>query len=189
MYATSARSYEVPQLGVHISTKGGGDAMILTLAPSARTVALKYQGPEPAGRKPIRHAGIEADVPNYWEVVDMTGKGVCPNPSLNATVLVGDGLPAGCPPREPSYSQPVDGSLAISDAGPQARAGTPTQLSIDNGETNVAVESANSESSWDAKHLQLSVRVDGGNTVSVTLGLGRDGRVAAAILRSLRLSG
>ena len=174
LFAAGHDRYAVPALHVLLTVKGADSNRVLsTLAPSSRTVALTYKGAPPHGWRVIKHAGVLLRVPSNWTLTDITGQPVCPNPRLNATVLVGDGLPAGCGP-DPTLVLPLAGSAAISDA---YRRPVPS--------ATTTVDPTYYDAPWSTTHLQLDVRVDLDHDVAMTIGLGRDGRIGAAIIASV----
>jgi hypothetical protein len=175
LFATGPNTYAVPALHVTLTVKGTDSSRVLsTLAPSSRTVALTYRRAAPRGWRTVTHAGVSLRVPSKWALEDITGKPVCPNPRLNAAVLVGHGLPAGCG-VDPTFAVPVVGSAGISD---------PLRRPVPSPTTTV--DSTSYDAPWYSTHLQLDVRVDPGHNVAVTIGLGRDGRIGADIIASVQ---
>ena len=175
LFAAAPNVYAVPALHVTLTVKGADSSRVLsTLAPSSRTVALTYKGAAPHGWRAITHAGVILRVPSDWTLNDISGQPVCPNPRLNATVLVGNGLPAGCPP-DPTFVVPVAGSAGISDA---LRRPVPSPTTT--------IDPTSYDAPWYSTHLQLDVHVDLGHDVDITIGLGRDGRIGAAIVASVQ---
>jgi hypothetical protein len=174
LYSTAPDTYAVPDLHVTVIAHGLASRRVLaTLAASARTVALTYHASVPRSWHEIHYAGLVLAVPADWTVDNISGKPVCPNSRLDARVLVGNGLPAGCPP-DPTYVPPKSGSATISD-----KYARPPRTTTD-------VDPTSWNSPWGTLHLQLDVRIDQSHDVGVTLGLGRDGRVGAAIIASVR---
>jgi hypothetical protein len=177
VFASSADNYTVPDLHVAIVARGPTvDRILATLAASSRTVALTYHTAPPSHWRVMTHSAIAFRVPSGWHLQDITGQPVCPNPGLNAVVQVGEGLPAGCA-ANPTYQEALQGSLGIGDPYP-----APKTTSTTLGEADALAEG---NAPWYTTHLQLTVRVDAGHDVPVSLGLGFDGRIGAAILASI----
>jgi hypothetical protein len=184
--ADAPQSFAVPALKVTITVPHGrnGDQILATLAPSARHVALDDTTQPPSGWRHLQQNGIELSVPAKWRVESLSDQGYhpcpfVPNPRDNAVVrirLVSGVVPAGygCGAfqNDPIYPGPTDGSVDIA-SGPTGR-----RLPM-----SVVAPSANPR---DDRYLQVG-GADGTRGFGITIGLGRDGRVAAAILNSIRL--
>jgi hypothetical protein len=184
--ADAPQSFAVPELQVTITVPHSrtGDQILATLAPSARYVALDDTAQPPSGWRHVQQDGIELSVPANWRVETVSDLGYhpCPfdpNPRANALVrirLVSGAIPAGygCGifRNPPTYPGPRAGSVDI-ESRPTGRRGP----------MSVAAPSGNP---WDNGYLQVG-GANGTRGFGITIGLGRDGRVAAAILNSIRL--
>jgi hypothetical protein len=182
--ADAPQSFAVPELRVTITVPHSktGEQILATLAPSARHVALDDTTQPPAEWRHVRQGGIELSVPRTWNVETVSDRGnVCPfvpNPKENAVVrihVVSAPAPRwGCGPlrSELTYPGASAGSVDIESSPTGRRA-----------PVNVIAPSGNP---WDDRYLQVG-GADGTHGFSITIGLGRDGRVAATILNSLHL--
>jgi hypothetical protein len=184
--ADAPQSFAVPELQVTITVPHShtGDQILATLAPSARHVALNDTTPPPSGWQHRQLDGIELSVPTNWRVETVSDRGYhpCPfepNPQDNALVrirLVSGAIPAGygcgIGRNPPTYPGPRAGSVDI-ESSPTGRR---IPMSVD----------APSGNPWDDRYLQVS-GANGTHGFSITIGFGRDGRIAAAILKSIHL--
>jgi hypothetical protein len=184
--ADAPQSFAVPALKVTITVPHGrtGDEVLATLAPSARHVALDDTTQPPSGWRHLQQNGIELSVPANWRVETVSDQGYhpcpfVPNPHDNALVrirLVSGAVPAGYGCRafqnEPIYPGPTAGSVVI-ESGPTGRR-VPMSVVAPSGNPR------------DDHYVQVG-GADGTRGFGVTIGLGRDGRVAAAILNSIHL--
>jgi hypothetical protein len=180
MNAENTDWYDVPELHVTIHVGGTGSAEVLaTLAPSSERAALTYEGPEPSGFEQISYHGITMRVPASWAQVN--------NPMLCDDVVresVAFGVYAGvhgCTEiRAPRRAPAIDGVVL---SPPEFFTEHPASVKvITNGAARVSV--AQSE---DGRALRLAVIIGANRAVPLEIGLGRDGRVAAAIFRSIRV--
>lgn len=176
LFAVATDRYAIPDLHVMMTARGSTSQRVLaTLGPSSRAVALHYRAAPIANSRAVTHAGVIVTVPARWHVIDISGKPIaCPDSRLNATVLVGNGTggPPGCA-ADVSFVTPPEGSVQIGDSGPLTSVTT-----IRNPAWFFAP--------WATLVLELSVRVDQHHVVPIQTGLGRDGRVAASIIASIR---
>jgi len=184
--ADAPQSFAVPALRVTITVPHGrtGDQILATLAPSARHIALNDTTQPPSGWRHLQQSGIELSVPANWRVETVSDQGYhpcpfVPNPQDNALVqirLVSGAVPAGfgCGPfrNGPTYPGPTAGSVDIESA--------PTGRRVP---MSVLAPSGNL---LDDRYLQVG-GANGTRGFGITIGLGRDGRVAAAILNSIHL--
>jgi hypothetical protein len=171
--------YVVPQLRVAITVRGQASQRILeTLAASSRAVASNYRGSPPASWRTITSQGLTFKVPPSWPT---TTTGAPCSVSYGKVVLP---PPGPRPPSGPiscsfsdSYSPPLDGGLEVGSLQPLPA--HPPDPSF-TGDIWAAFFTLN---------LAVTVRVDPTHEVSMQLGVGRDGRVAAEIIRSIRAAG
>ena len=185
--------YDVPKLGVSIATRGTMGSRILgTLAPSARNVTLAFADePAPNDWRAVDAGGVSLSVPRSWPVITPTGiecdwQSVFPNgePTLRLIKPHIETTPR-CPPPSAFPEDfhdgvylylPPDNRLA---PRPSARPiatlrqrTTTIRVYADRGNPNA---------------LDLFVRRTGSPITHVlTLGLGRDGRIAGGVLASIR---
>ena len=204
--------YEVPQLHVQIATHGKLAARILaTLAPSARYVALDtaYETVSQASRR-LTRGGVAVSIPTSWPIAipEEYGCGTVAKPDLTIIeppkpIVTGSIGPVGggtCMPPNPPYPSstgmaPVDRlTLYLPAANPgnqwdvsnntdafSARGQPVTTLHF--GDTTITVWAP--DGFFNA--LELFARRDGSSVLhSMTLELGRDGRVGAGVLASIR---
>ncbi len=173
LYSTTPDTYVVPQLRVAITVRGTASQRVLeTLAPSSRDVASNYRGSPPASWRAITSQGLAFKVPPSWTSTTM---GTFCEVSYRKV-----GLPPPVPvPSGPescsfadTYSPPLDGGLAVGSLRTLvSRPPNPSTADI-----------------WAAfltLNLGIAVRVDPTHEVSLQLGVGRDGRVAAEIIHSI----
>ena len=197
--------FEVPQLGVQLALRGGlTDRIVGTLAPSSRKVALEYATrPVPATYRTVKSYGVSVSIPARWTVTKpgayFFGCYWPMSPSGSAELVRVDshnnGGP-GCAVIDYSAILPSDGLLLFEKSrySPPRNQRTlgvlhhgPTTITVYAGTSAMANVSAFSPSRLFLDTVDVFVRRDGSPTPHViTLGLGRDGRVAAAVLSSLR---
>jgi hypothetical protein len=186
LYPISAHTqffYAVPELGTTIFVAGpDGQRVLATIAASAKYVALNYRAPVPNDWHEVSHAGITLSVPADWpQLPPVSGCGWIRSDVV--TVGTATGLPS-CNPdllnRGPDHN-----GVEIHDATQWSEdvAGL-KQSKISNATTSMQLLE---NTGLDNKTLQLEVYIAGTNAAPVTIGLARDGRVAAAIFDSIRI--
>jgi len=180
--------YVVPQLGLQFAMQGTLSTDILhTLAPSARTVALDpaFQT-VPKGWHAVSHNGVAVSIPPSWTVA--TPNFFCASPVSDSTLLlvkpdVGV-APCPAPPATPAGALhdgvtlylPPDNRYAPSPTGQPIGTLQPATTTI------AIYPDVNGPNAVD-----LFVHRAGSNLTHVlALGLGRDGRIAAGVLGSIR---
>jgi hypothetical protein len=178
---------DVPQLGVRIATHGNlGPRVLRTLAPSARTVALDPgYGVVPHNWHNIDKDGVSLSIPASWSVV--SAHLLCGGPiGKSQLVLIGPKIVyAPCPYQfqhatDATYDA-VDLYLTPQNRNAPQPSGRPI-ANVQHGTTTVTVYAER-----DSNSLDLLVRRAGSPITHVlTVGLGRDGRTAAAVIASIR---
>jgi len=158
-----------------------------TLAPSARTVALVYMHRAvPVGWHAVTENGVSLSIPPSWTVA--TPNFFCASPVSDSTLLLvkpnAGVAPCPAPPTTPAAAL-LDG-LTLYLPPHNRYAPSPTGKSIatlQNGTTTIAIYAE----AGDQNALDLFVRKAGSSITHVlSLGLGRDGRVAGGVLASIR---
>jgi hypothetical protein len=176
------RVYEVPQLGVQLIIRSPlSDRILATLGPSARTVALAFAGQRvPRGSRPAGEPGVTLSIPAGWRV----GEGAyCGWPYPPALIRVtNEGM--SCPPPLASLASSLrDGVLVYAAAGEFGPQPAPPIALLHHGATTVSVYAA----AEGTNELELVVRRAGAASAhELSLGLGRNGRVAGGVLASIR---
>jgi hypothetical protein len=178
----------IPDLGIKIETRGElQDEILATLAPSAQKVALDFaHRATPAGRA-YAGDGLSMTIPNAWSVSTPQGYpcygfgGGGGGPGLER-IEPGIGIPS-CPAMLPTAANQVGDGLYVFTAKAFAPDPGPTPLAVlHHDDTTIRVFAASGSSNT----LDLFVQRSGSATVHVlTLGLGRDGRVAGGVLSSI----
>ena len=184
--STSGRFYEIPQLNVSIVLRGSLAGRVLgTLAPSARNVALAHNT-VPTHWHAVSEDGVSLSIPPSWGVASPKffcgdpvsvselllikpdiGFAPCPGPSLMPVAALLDGVSLYLPPHNPNAPSPTGRPIAT--------------LQHDTTTITVYAETT------DPNTLDLFVHNAGSKITHVlTLGLGRDGRVAGGVLASIR---
>jgi hypothetical protein len=181
--AANPNDYVVPALDVTIRAEGPKrDEILDTLAPSSRFIALTAHEASPGDWRTVSYSGITMRVPNGW---GQSYLGPCESPPAEHVGLENSsGIANGCPPisTEPSASGPTHDNVVI---GRSQRVSPATQYSVQISTSNGA--SLLLAPDADDRALAVVVRLDATHGVPLGIGLGRDGRVAAAILNSIRV--
>lgn len=177
VYPMDATNVAVPELRTTIHIEGPQSEQVLsTLAPSSSLVARSVRGLPSGATRAVSHNGITVDVPAHWDTVDSGS--ICDGLPPKAVTLKLLAIPCPAPVSTPLAPGP-DGVLFLAtqpwDAATRA-ATTPLA-----GTRGLYVQP-------DAGGMTLTVfvPVDATHVTPVEVGLGRDGRVAAAIIDSLR---
>jgi heat shock protein HslJ len=170
--------YDVPDLHVAIYADGNGaDQVLATLGPSSAKVALSYRGTQPDGWQQIAFNRITLSTPVGW--THRSNAQFCSVPPDSVTFGL---APVPCGEAATSYGPGVNGVVL---SPPELFSDHPASvLSITNGVLGTAQLSLTEN---DGRALTLFVSVDASHAVPIQLGLGRDGRVAAAIFDSIRV--
>jgi len=186
-------SYDVPQLGIQIALHGTGSRRILdTLAPSARVIALDSSNDIIASNgHSVSNNGISLSIPSSWVVATPSNTG-CGWPSsyptnepellfINADVSI-----LHCPLLRLTPAKAAHDGVSVylppHNRYAPTRSGKPI-ATLQHGTTTVTVYAEQ----YDPNTLDLYVRKTGSTiTHFLTLGLGRDGRVAGGVLASVR---
>ncbi len=179
----------VPELGVKIETRGDLQEKILaTLAPSARKVALESAGDATPAGQAYDGDGLKMTIPSSWAVTLPSGypcygfRDSSGAPELER-IRPGIAVPS-CPPLFPTAATAVGDGMDLftsADAFAPEPGKTPIAV-LRHSETTVRVFAGSSYPNT----LDLFVQRAGSSTVHVlTLGLGRDGRVAGGVLSSI----
>jgi len=180
--------FDVPELSVEIAVHGSlGLPILATLAPSARKIALD-PAYETVPTKWHIHTkdGVSLSIPSSWPV--LTPSILCGPPVGNAELLLIEPkiLRAPCPFQIPKAADAAHDAVALylTSHNPNApkATGTPT-TTLQRGTTTITIYAEQD----DPNALDLFVRKVGSNITHVlTLGLGRDGRIAGGVLASIR---
>lgn len=180
--------FDVPQLGIRIATHGStGSGILETLAPSARMIALDpTYASIPSTWHAVTRDGLSLSIPASWSIV--TPNYLCGAPVGDSELLlITPKVPyAPCAFVIPKASDAAHDAVALyltthNTRAPSA-AGQPI-TTLQRGGTTIAVYAETS----DPNALDLFVHRSGSKITHVlTLGLGRDGRVAAGVLASIR---
>ena len=179
----------VPELGVKIEARGDLQEKILaTLAPSARKVALESaEDATPAGQA-YAGDGLKMTIPSSWTVTLPPGYpcyGFRDYPGAPELERIRPGIAVpSCPALFPTAATAVgDGMFLFTSAGAFAPEPGRTPIAVlRHAETTIRVFAGSSYPNT----LDLFVQRAGSSTVHVlTLGLGRDGRVAGGVLSSI----
>ncbi|MGO9875783.1 MAG: hypothetical protein ACLPVY_18530 [Acidimicrobiia bacterium] len=182
------KTYDVPQLGVRIATHGTLSLRILrTIAPSARTVALDptYES-VPNDWHAVTEHGVSLSIPLSWGVA--TRDVFCEGPVVASEfAFIRPNIESPrCLPRIPTAASALIGgvSLYLPPHNPYApnRHGH-ALATLRPGTTTITIYAEPN----DPNTLDLFVHRAGSKITHVlTLGLGRDGRVAGGVLASIR---
>ncbi len=175
----SSTSYAVPALDVRIVV--GTDVVdakrvLGTLAPSARAVALRADAILPTtGWPAVRFGGLSIRVPPNWAIEDLAA--TRPDPCQLGeqpanTLLVGSGLASSCPLPDRTSGRMLFDGVWLGHGG---------------GSREVVVDNGRITSSFVATPIDthIGVRV-AGTATPITIATGRDGRIAATVLHSIR---
>jgi heat shock protein HslJ len=173
--------FVVPALHVTIAASGPlRDEALATLAPSSRLIALTYRRPVPSDWSAVSYAGIEVSVPSEWTQQARDGCGGVPP----AQVTLVDGASLGCSAGGLPATGPTRDGIRIGRAQPWFPNTEPKQTRISNGNAAMLLQPGDSDVA-----LVVVVQLNETHGVPVEMGLGMDGRVAAAILGSVRIDG
>ena len=180
--------YDVPELAVEIATRGSlGLSILHTLAPSAREIALDpaYET-APTNWRTLTKDGVSLGIPSSWSV--LTPDALCGAPVGNSELLLikPKVLFAPCPFEIPTAADAAHDAVALYLTPHNANAPGATGRSIARLQHTSTTITIYAEPG-DPNALDLFVRRTGSNVTHVlTLGLGRDGRIAGGVLASLR---
>jgi hypothetical protein len=180
--------YDVPQLGVRIAFRGSVQNGVLdTLAPSSRKVALEYAArPVLKSYRTVTENGVTLSIPAGWPetTTDHYCGGLYSPPEVVHVVSSVGAFP--CPAPVASLADAFQDGVVLypsSDYVPSSPLEPPTAV-LRHGNTTVTVFD---NKGYGGNGLELLVRRSGSKTAhALTLGLGRDGRIAGAVLASLR---
>jgi len=184
-------STTVPQLDVRIATHGTlGTRVLNTLAASALKVALAVASkPVPRGWHAVSDDGMSLSVPQSWGVITPTYFYCEGWPSDDLVLVKPDLGVAACgaesfTPPTPAGAFHQDLSLYLPPHNSQTPAPNGSHIGIvQHGTTTTTVYT----DVYDANDLDLFVHRAGSTITHVlTLGLGRDGRVAGGVLASIQ---
>ncbi|MGO9876018.1 MAG: hypothetical protein ACLPVY_19750 [Acidimicrobiia bacterium] len=177
--------YDVPQLGVQIATRGTlGRRILDTLAPSARTVALDPAlETAPASWHAITEDSVALSIPPSWTVDTPTFS--CGSPFLadSAFLLIKPHIefaPCAFPPPTPVAALKDGASVFLPPNNPNAPSPTGQPVTtLQHGATTISVYAE----VGDPDALDLFVHRTGSSITHVlTVGLGRDGRIAGGVI-------
>ncbi len=178
-------SYDVPQLGMQIATRGTlGRRILDTLAPSARTVALDPAFERaPESWHAIVEDSVALSIPPSWTVDTPTFS--CGSPFLadSAFLLIKPHLefaPCAFPPPTPVAALKDGASVFLPPNNPNAPSPTGQPITtLQHGATTISVYAG----VGDPEALDLFVHRSGSSITHVlTVGLGRDGRIAGGVI-------
>jgi hypothetical protein len=154
--------------------------VLATLAPSSRAVAQTYRGRLPPGWRTVNWQGVSLSIPPKWTVSNIDGMSIVFFCGFNAEshVTLGEAKYVGaasCPQGPGEYGLRQAGGVYIGNA--KAPPSTTTTIAPDlvNNPYNTSV-------------LPVTVGVDHGREVAITIGVGRDGRVPAEIINSIHVT-
>jgi hypothetical protein len=180
--------FDVPQLAIQIATHGSmGTRILHTLAPSARIIALDptYET-IPSNWHAYTNDGVTLSIPSPWTVV--TPEVLCGPPVGNAELLLIQPkiLFAPCPFQIPKAADAAHDAVALylTAHNPNAPTASGTPIAtMQDGTTTITIYPEQD----DPNALDLFVRKSGSKITHVlTLGLGRDGRIAGGVLASIK---
>ena len=180
--------FDVPQLGIRIATHGStGHRVLNSLAPSARTIALNptYQS-VPSNWHTVTNDGLSSSLAPSWNIVTPTY--LCGTPvGESELLLITPNVPyAPCAFVIPTAADATHDAVALYLTPHNTRAPIatgPPITTLQHGGTSIAVHLETS----DPNALDLYVHKSGSTITHVlTLGLGRDGRIAGGVLASIR---
>jgi hypothetical protein len=176
---------DVPQLGVEIASRGTlGRRILDTLAPSARTVALDpaFETAPPSWHA-ITEDSVGLSIPPSWTVDTPTNS--CGSPFLadSAFLLIKphvDFAPCALAPPTPVAALNDGASVFLPPNNPNAPSPTGHAIAtLQHGSTTVTVYAE----VGDPEALDLFVHRSGSSITHVlTVGLGRDGRIAGGVI-------
>ncbi|MGO9875420.1 MAG: hypothetical protein ACLPVY_16645 [Acidimicrobiia bacterium] len=181
--------YDVPQLSVQIATHGTlGSRILDTLGPSARTVALdSTRQSVPKNWHALAEDGVVLSIPPSWALITPT-EWSCGGWAGGAPAffVVNSAVNETCPDGIPPFEALQDGTILYAGSHNE-HAPTPTGSRpitvFHHVSTTVTVYTDDSY----LEALDLYVHKAGSKITHVlTLGLGRDGRVAGGVLASIR---
>lgn len=181
--------YAVPQLGVQIALHGTlGSRILDTLGPSARTIALDpTRQSVPSNWHALAEDGVSFSIPPSWALITPT-EWSCDGWTGGAPALfvvnaaVNETCPDGIPPVEELQDGAVLYAGSHNDHAPTPTASRPI-VAFHHGSTTVTVYTDDGY----LEAFDLFVHRAGSSITHVlTLGLGRDGRVAGGVLGSVR---
>jgi len=185
--------YDIPQLDVSIATYGTlGSRILGTLAPSARQVALDaaYET-VPSNSHAVTEDGVALSLPPSWTISTPTNLGCYASLLWDHTDELGliqpdIGPGPTCPRTTPTSADEARDGVVLYLTSRNAYAPIPSGVPITtllHGTTTITVYAEQ----YDPNALDLFVRKTGSSISHVlTLGLGRDGRIASGVLASLR---
>ena len=183
LYAVAGNpdTFVVPALHATIDARGPlRDEALATLAPSSRLIALTYHGPVPNGWNEVGYAGITVSYPPAWPQQAVASCGGVPPAQVTLIDVTGPGCGTGGQPE----TGPTRDGLRIGRAQPWFPNTEPKQTRITNGNAGMLLQPGDGDQS-----LVVVVQLNETHGVPVEIGLGIDGRVAAAILASIRIDG
>ena len=158
-----------------------------TLAPSARTVALDPAYEKiPNGWHAVTENGVSLSIPPSWTIA--TPNFFCASPVSDSTLLFvkPDIGVAPCPAPAPTPAAALKDGVTLYLPPHNRYAPSPTGqpiATVQHDKTTIAIYTETD----DQNALDLFVRKTGSKVTHVlTLGLGRDGRVAGGVLASIR---
>lgn len=190
-YSSVRNRYDVPQLHISIASYGTLSTRVLdTLAPSAREVALAFANEAvPNDSHRVRTDGMILAIPPFWRV--NTPEGMCVGLWIDSELVrikpdIGDTASCGPPgPSTASDAVHADGMILYlppNNSFAPSPYGRPL-ATLHRGTTTIAIYAEK----YDHNALDLFVHRAGSKITHVlTLGLGRDGRVAGGVLGSIR---
>jgi len=180
--------FDVPQLGVRVATHGSTGSRVLdTLAPSARKIALDptYET-VPSNWHTVTKDGLSLSIPASWSIATPTY--LCGAPvGESELLLITPNVPyAPCAYVIPKAADAAHEAVALYLTPHNTRApianGQPI-MTLHHRTDTIAIYAE----PRDPNALDLFVHKTGSNITHVlTLGLGRDGRVASGVLASIR---
>ncbi len=171
--------YRVPALGVAVSLDGPVPAgVIASLGPSPQGTVMA-PGPieaVPSGWHLVSYRGVRIDVPASWPVVDGNHAGACGSPFSHPTVYVGEThFVPSCPAPDLESVGPRVNGLWLVPGGRSTPAGATVKIP-----SGQALKLRGTSQFNDAV---VQVWYHG---VSLSLGVGRSGATARAVLDSIR---
>jgi len=164
--------------------------VLATIAPSARDVALTFANEAvPNGWHAVTEDGVPLSIPHSWAVITPTFYYCEGWPSDDLVLVKPDLAVAACgnePATPPTAAKAFheDASIYLTRHNPQASTRNGNRIgTVEHGATTVTVLADR----YDPNALDLFVHRSGSKITHVlTLGLGRDGRVAGGVLASIR---
>ncbi len=172
--ATHPNTYVIPDLHVTIGVEGPETGRVLeTLAPSSKLVAVTYRATVPNDWKLVTLSGVTRRVPPEWD--ERADPPSCTPPPDQVTLHLAH---LAC--HGPTLIAPYGDGLAFLDPEPWQTTTLTNQVPV----ANSAV--AYPDPRDDPERLVVDVPIDATHAIPVWIGLGRDGRVAAEIIGSVR---